>query len=319
MLGLHRRLGQFVLFAIAFCGSALAQITRDFNQTFAVSIAQPVRLDIELPTGDLQVAYSREGEVSISLQITADPNVPSDFPVNLLSVTRAGNEINIRQQHSLDTSPDRIRITYRIGVPYRTEVHSFLNSGKQTITGIMGPVSAEINNGLLNVSYVSKAVVAHAGAGNLDLQVIGEHVEASTGQGNISCSRAVQGVSAETGEGDISLTVVGPSEAKVKQGTGRIDAGGVRGTFLASTDAGGLHVKAAPHDDWRLSSVSGPIRVELPPACSFDLDVMTTGEVVIARDDLPKLTVGVRQLNQRANGGGKRIEVRSKTGRIMVS
>ena len=316
----NKHLVQYVCFLIAFCGSALTQITREFHQALSVSIAQPVSLNIELSEGDLQVAYRREGEVSISLQITADSNVPSDFLANLLSVSRVGNQINIRQQHSLDTSPDRIRFTYRIDVPYRTEVHSFLNSGKQTITGIMGPVSAEVNTGDLRVSYVSKAVVGHAVAGNLDFEVIGENAEAVTGRGNISCTRAAQGVSAETGDGDISLMVVGPSEAKVKQGAGRIDAGGVRGAFLASTDAGGVHVKAVPHDDWRLISVSGTIRLELPPASSFDLDVMTTsGEVVVARDDLPKLTVGVRQLNERANGGGKRIEVRSTTGRIMVS
>ena len=96
--------------------------------------------------------------------------------------------------------------------------------------------------------------------------------------------------------------------------------GGVRGTVVASTDAGGLHVKAVPHDNWRLSSVSGAIRIELPPIARFDLDVMTnSGELVIGRDDLSKPTAGVRQLNQRVNGGGKRIEVRSESGRIVVS
>lgn len=319
MLGL-KRLVQFVLFVIAFCGSALTQVTREFHQALSVSIAQPVSLNIELSAGDLQVAYSREGEVSISLQTTADSSVPADFLANLLSVTRAGNQINIRQQHSLDTAADRIRITYRINVPYRTEVHSFLNNGRQTITGIMGPVSAKVNNGDLKVSYVSRAVVAHAGVGNLDMQVIGEHVEASTGRGNISCSRAAQGVSAETGDGDISLMVVGPSEAKVKQGAGRIDAGGVRGTFLASTDAGTLHVKAVPHDHWQLSSVSGTVRVELAPAAKFDLSATTdSGTFVIGRDDLRKPEGGARSLTERVNGGGKRIEVRTLTGTIDVT
>jgi DUF4097 and DUF4098 domain-containing protein YvlB len=318
MLGL-KRLGQFVLFVIAFCGSALTQVAREFHQSVSVSIAQPVSLDIELPEGDLQVAYRREGEVLISLQITADSNVRADFSTNLLSVTRAGNQINIRQ-HSFDITPDRIRISYRIDVPYRTEVHSFVNSGKQTITGIMGPVSANANNGDLNISYVSKAVVAHAGTGNLDLQVIGDHVEASTGRGNISCSRAAQGVSAETGNGDISLMVVGPSQAEVKQGGGRIDAGGIRGTLVASTDAGAMHVKAVPRDDWRLSSVSGTIRLELPPVANFDLDAMTaSGDFTIMRDDLQKPDAGARRFSQRANGGGKRIEIRTESGRIVVS
>src|SRR5262249_38797165 len=100
---------------------------------------------------------------------------------------------------------------------------------------------------------------------------------------------------------------------------GRVDAGGVRGTLVASTDAGDLHVKAVPHDDWHLSSVSGTIRVELPPAAGFEVDANTiSGEVSIGRDDLDKRTAGGRHFNQKANGGGKRIELRTEAGRIVI-
>lgn len=322
MLGLARPLARFVLLVIT-CGSlALAQPDREFHQTIAVSVAEPVELNIELSEGDLQVAYSREGQLSIFAlaQTTGAAKVPANLFPTPFSVKALGNEIEIREQPSWETSQSQIKLVYRIDVPYRTEVRSSVKSGRQTITGIMGPVTSEMNNGDLKVSYVSKAVVAHALAGNLDLQVIGEHVEAITGRGNISCSRAAQGISAETGDGDISLMVVGPTEAKVRHGTGRIDVGGVRRTFVASTDAGDLHVKAVPHDDWRLSSVSGAIRVELPPASKFDLDLMTnSGAVIIVRNDVESPNVGVRSLNRKANGGGKRIEVRSKSGKIVVS
>jgi len=311
-----------VLFVIA-CGTlALAQAGRDLHQTIAVSVAPPVALNIELSEGDLQIAYSREGEVSVSAlaQAVDDANIPADSISALVSVKALGNQIEIRERTSRETSRSRIKITYRIDVPYRTEVRSFVKIGKQTITGIMGPVTAETNDGDLKVSYVSKGVVAHAVTGNLDLQVIGEHVEATTGRGNISCSRAAQGVSAKTRDGDISLMVVGPSEARVTHGVGRVDVGGVRGALVASTDAGDLHVKAVPHDGWQLSSVSGPVRVELPPAAKFDLNALTdSGTFGIGRDDLQKPDAGVRNLTQRVNGGGKQIEVRTESGRIVVN
>jgi hypothetical protein len=44
-----------------------------------------------------------------------------------------------------------------------------------------------------------------------------------------------------------------------------------------------------------------------------------SGDVVIARDDLNKPGVGDRSLIRKANGGGKRIEARTKRGRIVVS
>jgi DUF4097 and DUF4098 domain-containing protein YvlB len=320
-LGHKKYLARVALFVIVCCGFARTQTTREFHQTIATSFAQPVSLKVELLEGDLEIAYSREGEVSVyALRQTTTANALVDFLTNSLSITYAGNQIEIQQKPSNDAFPSPITIAYRIDVPYRTELYSFVKSGKQTITGLMGPVEAEIGNGDLKVSYVSKTVVAQATAGNLDLQVIGDHVEATTGRGNILCNRIAQGVSAETGDGEISLSVVGPSEARVRQGAGRIDVGGVRGTVVASTDAGDLHVKAVPHDNWRLNSVSGVIRIELPPSSRFDLDVMTgSGELVIGRDDLPKPSAGVRQFNQKANGGGRRIEARSKSGRIVVS
>jgi DUF4097 and DUF4098 domain-containing protein YvlB len=321
-VGPKRPLARLVLFVIACSSLASAQAGREFHQTFAVSVAQPVVLNIELSEGNLQVTYSREGEVSVSAlgQVADDANIPAAFISSQFSVKALGNQIEIREQPSNGTSQNRTKIDYWIAVPYRTEMHSFVKSGKQSITGIMGPVTAETNDGDLKVSYVSKGVVAHAVAGNLDLQVIGEHVEAKTGRGNISCSRAAQGVRAETGDGDISLMVVGTSEAKVSRGIGRIDAGGLRGTLVASTDAGDLRVKAIPHDDWQLSSASGTVRVELPPTSKFDLNALTdSGAFGIGRDDLQKPNAGVRILTQRVNGGGKRIEVRTESGRIVVN
>jgi hypothetical protein len=106
----------------------------------------------------------------------------------------------------------------------------------------------------------------------------------------------------------------------VKSGNGRIDVGGARGTLLASTNTGDLHVKAFPHEDWELSSRSGTIRVELPPASPFDLDAMSdSGDVLIARGDMDKPAVGDRCLTRKGNGGGKRIRVRTESGKIVVS
>jgi hypothetical protein len=83
----------------------------------------------------------------------------------------------------------------------------------------------------------------------------------------------------------------------------------VRDGLLASTSAGDLRVKPIPHEDWQLSSRSGTVRVELPPASNFELDAMSdSGDVVIARDDLDKPSVGDRSLIRKANGCGKRLE-----------
>ncbi len=149
--------------------------------------------------------------------------------------------------------------------------------------------------------------------------IIGEHVEAKADSGNISCTRLPQGVSAETGDGDITLMVVGPSTAIVKKGNGRIDVGGARSSFVGSTDAGDLHVKAIPHDNWQLTSATGSVRLELPPPSRFELDASTeTGKFQIDLDGIRVPDSDVHQVRQDVNGGGKRIQVHTESGTIMI-
>jgi len=233
-------------------------------------------------------------------------------------IAQSEDRVEVREQPGADRR--NLRLTYAIDVPYRSEVHASLRHGKQTITGIMGPVNAEVGDGDVDLSYVSLGVSAHARTGNLSREVVGGRIEAHTGLGNITCLRAPRGIDAETQDGDISLAVVGTSNAVVKDGNGRMDVGGAQSGLLASTSAGDLHVKAVPHEDWQLSSKSGTVRVELPPDFSFDLDaVSNSGDVVIMRNDLDKPPIGDRRLKRRANGGGKRIEVRTESGKIVMS
>lgn len=300
----------------------IAQSTHEFHQVYPVSLSQPLILDVELFQVDLEIAYSRDGQVSISAValLPAGMNVEQGFPGTRIIVNKTENRLQIRQRSLADDGKGPVKMAYRIDVPYRTEVVSVLSQGKQTITGVMGPVSAGSTTGNIKVTYVSKSVTARAGSGDLDIQVIGGRVDAKTGKGNISCLRAAQGVTAETGDGDVSLMVVGPSEAIVKNGSGRIDARGVRGALLASTVTGEVHVRAVPYEGWQLHSVSGNIRLELPSAAKFEVDASTdAGDLLINREDLEKPNPEARHFYQKANGGGNRIEVHTASGSIVIS
>jgi len=298
-----------------------AQSVREYRRTLQVAVTDPVILDVHLSQGDLQIAYGRDEQVSILAiaRVPAGAEESEEFLATPISVEQRGNHVWIRNPSGAGSAADKIRIICRIDVPYWTEVNSVVDNGKQMVTGIMGPVRTQTRKGDIKVSYVSKGALAEAASGNLDLEVIGDHVDAKTGAGAISCARALQGVDAETGDGDIVLMVVGPSKATVKKGTGRIEVGAARGGLIGSTDAGDLRVKATPHDDWRLSSVSGSVRVELPPAAKFEVDATTdSGEVLINRDDIERPNAGVRNLRQKVNGGGKRIEAHTESGKIVI-
>lgn len=300
---------------------SFARPTSEFLRTLTVTPAESVILDIEIANGNLQVVYGRDGQVSISVVARTSANVQLDdnfFP-SVLAIDQQGNHVRIRNVPQATVPETAISFVYRIDVPYRTQVISRVSQGKQNISGVLGPVNAVIGMGDVTAAYISKGVQAQVGSGNVDLQVIGEHVEAMTGSGNISCTRLPQGVNAETGDGDITLMVVGPSTALIKKGNGRIEVGGARSGFVGSTYGGDLHVKAIPHDNWYLTSVAGSVRLELPSTPKFELDASTeTGRFQIDLDGIAKPDSDVHQLRQDFNGGGKRIQVHTDSGTIMI-
>src|SRR5262249_1080015 len=256
-----------VLFLVSIVGAGAGQVSQEFHRALGVSLAEAVSLHVDLLDGDLRIAYARDGEVSIAVTAQSVFSVDPASLSNLLVIAKSGDRVEVREQPGAESSS--LKLVYAIDVPYRTEVDASVNHGKQTITGIMGPVNAEVGDGDVDLSYVSLGVSAQARTGNLSFEVVGGRIEAHTGQGNITCLRAPRGINAETQDGDISLAVVGASTAVVKSGHGRIDVGGAHGGLLASTSAGDLHVKAVPHDDWQLNSKSGTIRIELPSGSSF--------------------------------------------------
>ena len=317
--GLHSAFVVAIAF-LAWVQVSLAQTMTDFHRTLTVTSAQTVMLDVDVAEGELRVSYGRDGEVSIAAfaRSAAQGDIADSFLPRVLSIAQSGNQIRIHASDPV-VRGQRINVLYQIDVPYRTKLISKVNSGKQVITGILGPVDAVTNQGDIKAAYLSDELQARVGTGNLDLQVIGGHVVAIAGSGNISCTRLPLGVSAETGAGDITLMVVGPATAIVKSGTGRINVGGARDSLVGSTERGDLHVKAIPHQDWQLRSASGDVRVELPPSAKFELEASTkTGKLQFDRDDLHRPEMNTLKFHQAINGGGKQIAVHTESGSITI-
>jgi hypothetical protein len=319
-----RPLASAIIVAIAcaaYSQPAVAQSIDEFRQTYAVLPSDAVTLEIEVASGDIQILYSRDGEVSINgfARSAAGMKLGGNFFMTVLRVEQHGNHLTLRQISNPAYPDQGIDVVYRIDVPYRTVVTAKVNHGRQTFTGIMGPVSATGARGDIKASYISKGLQARLESGNLEFQVIGEHLEASTRKGNISVERAFQGVSAETEEGDITLVVVGPTTATVRSGNGRIDVSGARGKLTGSTSGGNLHVKAIPHDDWWLTSASGNIHLELPPVAKVELEASTdSGEIQCDRDGSAVPNPASRQIHLKLNEGGPHIEAHTESGRILI-
>jgi DUF4097 and DUF4098 domain-containing protein YvlB len=263
-----------------------------------------VALDIAVSKGNVTIAYSRDGQVSIcaSAQDASGKDVSMEVFESTLTIEQAENHITIRKLANPDYADLPLSISYNIGVPFRTEVNSTISGvGNQRLMGITGPAKLITSIGDINASYVRFGLV-----------------HAQTAEGKITCTRVAQ-VEAETGSGNITLLEDGPSKAIVRGGPGKIEVGGARGRFEGSTDKGELHIRAVLWDEWQLTSISGNIRIELPPRAKFEVDVTTSsGEIWVERPDMDKPDAAAHQCHQKVNGGDKRIQVRTDSGRISI-
>lgn len=275
-----------------------------FQRTLTVSLKEPVTLDIAVAEGDVTVAYNRDGQVAVYAvgHYSDGKTIPSEFFEATLTVEQAENHIAIRNAPNASYPDSSFNISYRIDVPFRTEVSStILGAGNQVVIGITGPAKVVTAVGNIDASYVTRGAV-----------------KAQTGKGKISCSRVAQ-VDAETGSGNITLMETGPSRANVKRGPGRIEVGGARGSFQGSTDQGELHIKAVLWDDWELNSISGNIRIELPPKAKFEVDLATrSGTISFERPEMEQLPADDHMWHQQVNGGGKHIQAKTNTGNIVI-
>ncbi len=294
--------------------------TAEFHKTLSVSNAESVKLSLDIQDGEVEVAYSRDGEVAVSAfaQSSAQNKIDEAYFRMSLSIEQVGNRITIQQTPNFVYREGELRLRYRVDVPYRTEVTSSVKHGTQRVRGVTGPVDLR-GNGDASVAYVSQSATVELERGSVDLQMVGDHVSAHTGAGNITAERLPKGIRAETADGDIKLMVVGASEAIVRSGSGRIEVGGARDTLSANTESGDLRVQAVPHADWTLRSNSGSIRLELPPHASFDLDASTaSGKLQFERDDLPAIAPDTLSFSQKVNGGARKVAAHTEKGTIWI-
>jgi hypothetical protein len=260
----------------------------------------PLVLSIALSRGDLNIRYSREGEIRISgsTKNLADKSAAEQFFKSGLVITQDKQNVTIRNApNALDAA-----VQIELDVPYRTELNSVVTgAGNQKLIGITGPAKLQSGEGDIDITFVRLGLV-----------------EARTGKGKISCTRVLQ-VNAETGEGNISLVEDGISKAVVKKGSGRIEVGGARDTVEATTDGGALHIKAVPNGDWKLKSGSGNIRIELPPKLNFEIAASTpSGNISIEHEGMQQPEGNVHEFHHAVNGGGKHIQAQSVSGNITL-
>src|SRR5262249_30618266 len=102
-------------------------------------------------------------------------------------------------------------------------------------------------------------------------------------------------------------------------GSGSIRLTGLRGGVRASTWSGTLRVQGEQTSDWRLSSSSGSVTIELAGKPGFSLDAhSSSGRIDTDYPVTVSGTIDRRALRGSVNGGGPLLHVRTSSGGIHI-
>jgi len=125
-------------------------------------------------------------------------------------------------------------------------------------------------------------------------------------------------INAATGSGDMTIDNVGAT-LKAQTGSGSVRLQGVNGALKASTGSGDIEVQGNPSTDWKLSTGSGTIHMNLGSGAKFNLVADTgSGSVDVSQPISMQGSLNKHHISGTVNGGGPTIHANTGSGDISI-
>lgn len=165
----------------------------------------------------------------------------------------------------------------------------------------------------------NSAISAATGSGNVEVHNVGASLHAATGSGGLSASGMHGEASLEAGSGSIQLDGSGLTHVTARAGNGDLRLSGITGALQASTGSGNMQIAGSPGADWRLSTGSGSIQMDLGSSTRFTLDASTgSGTVHVAQPMTVQGSFNRHRIFGTVNGGGPTIRVSTGSGDVSI-
>jgi len=301
------------------------QATGAFDRTLTVT--GPLDVEVRSGSGSIEVRTGSADRVEIHGRVRA-----GDWGVFRSSssaqdrirrieasppIEQAGNRVTVGRIDDEDLK--NVSISYTVVVPPDTTLVAKTGSGSHVIEGIHGTITASSGSGSIRVRDAGGDVRASTGSGSIVADTVAGSFSATSGSGSIDGVSVRGGITAKSGSGDIAVSQTGRGATHASANSGSIRLTGLRGSVIASTSSGSLRVQGEPTSDWRLSSSSGSVTVELAGKPAFALDAHSNSGKIAT--DYPVTVNGVtsrHELRGSVNGGGPLLHLRTSSGGINI-
>lgn len=195
---------------------------------------QPIRLDIKLPSGHVEVATVDGEESTVTLE-------GSQRLVDAVRVELVGDRLIVAQQRKSFIGPfgrfdGSLRVQAR--VPLRSRVELLTASGDATLDGIFGGLDIKSASGDITVrGEVDGAASVKTVSGDIRLPRVAGELSAQTVSGNVAAESAESSVSAKSVSGDLRVGSLHDGNVTVQSVSGDVVLGIAQGTRI-DVDAG---------------------------------------------------------------------------------
>jgi DUF4097 and DUF4098 domain-containing protein YvlB len=284
-----RRIGPIALVSLL-VWLPLGSRAAEFRET--VSVSRAGTLEVDLPTGAIEIETDDEPEVRVEAHVSgwrADPT--------LFKLTSDGTDARLVLEGGRWFHP---RVRVRIAVPEKYSVDVETGSGPIEIEDLGGNIQAQTSGGDIEVDGAVGTVELETAGGNIEVEEVRGDVRASTSGGHIDISEVSGRVEVETSGGSIRVHDVG----------GPVDA---------HTSGGHISVRFSDRAEGDIQTSGGSIEVEFVEEAGVDLDARTSGGRVTLDEDF-SFTGEARsdQIVGRINGGGPQLSIDTSGGNVRV-
>jgi hypothetical protein len=217
----------------------------------------PIRADIDLPAGSVNVAAAKTDKVSLSLTAS------SGAGERLLAETEVSFEDNTLRVHTPKRSSIRgnASLDLRAELPEGSLVAAQTASADLDFTGTLGTLNATTASGDVQAKRVTGDVELTTASGDVRLEDAAGDARLSTASGDVIVNGADGDVIAKTASGDVWIGRAGQS-------------------VTAKTASGDVHFDRVASGLADATTVSGDITVAVAPGIGVYLDISTlTGDV----------------------------------------
>jgi hypothetical protein len=256
--------------ALTGCGANFTSTTYHADNNYDVP-GQIAKLKVKLDSDEVRIIGGDTAKITVHERLSYTKNRrPTPH-----HTTEGGTlAVGYRCPDGFTIGFNRCSVAYTIQVPRGTSVDVVNDSGKITMSGIGGDVSASVSSGdFIGTDLRGSQVTVNADSGNIRLTGVAGSVRASASSGNISGENLRGGrVNADADSGNVTLRFAAvPSDVQAKASSGNILLwlpGGQSYAVNASVDSGNKNIDvptdpASPH---KIRAIADSGNVNVSPA-----------------------------------------------------